>query len=598
MSLSVTPSIYPLQELFPFSQYEVMKKNYAVHFMIVHGQAAKNITWIQKRTLEELERPDPTYHLTPLHLAVMKGDRQMVQFLLEKKVSLTSLDIRSYTVLHHAVICQNSEIEQWIQTADKTAQLVTMKTDSGKTADDLALLLAHQPAKSDQPVFNYFDANTQQMVYGATAEKFKEMTGANYTSHLLTTPKALVNNLLSSLVIDEVKTDLLAECQILYLQDAYQTYLKSPPMIYMGQDSHFSAGYDIYAGQDLVPGQVVTTYLGQEVENPPNDTAYLMKQIDGKAVRNLGPMINDSFPNLAFYTFPSPEGTGNEYMFIALCPIKKGEKLFFDYGKNYDLKWKKHIEMNIPGLEEFFKRRSLLESVTQELFPLGEKLIQQKKKLNPCDKDYQTHKCELGRSWIMELNPIDICIKYIFYTPSTLLYLLAKKIIQPAECLKILTSQQSIIWLNLEEYLPLIQKCVMDFKDCQDKATRHQWDTQFQDVIIEMISTYQLRTIIFLSLEVLKKEMELKRFQDWEKAIAQVKSLSDKMDHIYSKLEQIKVLNQQNTKDPNINELIQQIILLAKEFPKNYKHIVQQILDGYSSLFKISQLKSIFSNVN
>jgi hypothetical protein len=44
-------SPYPLKELFPFADYPKMKGQYALHFMIVHGQASANIAWIKKQPL-------------------------------------------------------------------------------------------------------------------------------------------------------------------------------------------------------------------------------------------------------------------------------------------------------------------------------------------------------------------------------------------------------------------------------------------------------------------------------------------------------------------------------------------------------------------
>lgn len=176
-------SPYDFATLFPVAKFKELSKTHAVHFYLANNPNEKQIEYIKKCSDQQLNLADPQYGLTPLHIAAMKGNSTMVDYLLSRNVVLTVVDKKQYTVLHHLQICQNKELIRRIKKADKNHVLDSMRTVDGKTPEDLKNLLSKKPAAPHEKVFSYLDPETNSIVEGATAETFQKMTGAQYTKY-------------------------------------------------------------------------------------------------------------------------------------------------------------------------------------------------------------------------------------------------------------------------------------------------------------------------------------------------------------------------------------------------------------------------------
>lgn len=94
-----------------------------------------------------------------------------------------------------------------------------------------------------------------------------------------------------------------------------------------------------------------------------------------------------------------------------------------------------------------------------------------------------------------------------------------------------------------------------------------------------------------MSLPWFGKEMDLHfRKEGWNGVIKSIKSLCNRMDLIYNKLDEIDDLKDYNKDDPKISEHMQQIISLVKGFPNRYYHDIARYIFEYIVPFEVPQL--------
>lgn len=494
-------SPYSLKDLFPFNDFNKLKKTCALHFYIAHNQTAKNFAWINKQPLSVLERKDPVYGLTALHLAVMKGDIVMADFLVSKGVSITAVDNRHYTILHHATITRNEEMLAWIVSADKTHQLQPMKMIEGKTAADLEKILSYSPAASNQPVFNYLDSDSGEMVYDADASKFKELTGAHYSDHVLATPKALIRNWqlgeFRELGIPE-------KAMSAYLVEQYEASQEKLPVLYLAQNPNPHIGYDVHAGEDIEPYQIVTVYASELIETPPENGSYLLVDMDGRQTRNLAPMINDGFPNLASYLIHLNNEAGMSAVFISTRKIQKGERLTFDYGRDHATKWNQHTELNVEHLEHAFRSQSLITQMQERIAML------MLARNNPNDG-------LIALKSTIQMIPLT----YLLNTPSSLFYLLAKEILSTCDLIQLLKMPQAaILGNNVDSSLILVEA----FQNAKGKMSNKGLASEFNELILEPLQQKKTKTVIYLLHLICKDGID---DSPWEEQVREVRRTNE-----------------------------------------------------------------------
>lgn len=105
-----------------------------------------------------------------------------------------------------------------------------------------------------------------------------------------------------------------------------------------------SAGLGLFAGQDIPKNACIIEYVGRVIKGEEEYTSrskYLFEvhsrmTIDGRARTNTARYINHSCrPNA------EPETKNRRVFIFAKRPIKNGEEIVYDYGKEY---WKEHIQ--------------------------------------------------------------------------------------------------------------------------------------------------------------------------------------------------------------------------------------------------------------
>ncbi len=188
--------------------------------------------------------------------------------------------------------------------------------------------------------------------------------------------------------------------------------------------------HSLMAGEPISKNQVVTEYLGEWLPGKERSSPYKFGPIDGLLKRNLGPQIDDGFPNLgAFYLYHS--SVPLRILLISLEDIKEGESLNFSYGLNHSVKRGEREEFRLKPMIDFFKTHTLT-SLRAFLKPLSQTLVQNLK-----EEEYFEFEALLNK------------LQYPFHTPKALSILLDEGILKKEEVKE--------FWQRLDNRLYLLQ---------------------------------------------------------------------------------------------------------------------------------------------
>lgn len=423
---------YPFTSMFDQASFVKYKGTHSFHFFLARSKIAPNLDLFKEMLIEQLNIPDPFFGLTPLHIAAMKGYEQIVKFLIDNGANLKACDNRGYNVLHHLQICQNNSIIKLIKETDQEHALDAMKTLDDKTPDDLANILSRKPAAPDEQVFHYLDPRTQTVVRNATAKKFKEMTGAQFTNYLVTSPEVMANNWLHDRTIDSFLDSLQHVEQRNYFQKAYDTYKTNPPFIYIRANLLFG-GFELVAGEEILPHRVICLYLGQETVEEGNGN-YCLAKVDASRIRGLGSFANDGCPNAVTVKSSLDISNGSSSLLMSRVKIAAGEAIKWSYGYGHTVKWDKRYE----DLEELEKRYSDASFDAATL-----KLLECLKNPSASELSYEDK--------FNIITEYTTHVKYLFETPNALIHLIIKKIVSIQIVLLILNAPPVYNYLELPD---------------------------------------------------------------------------------------------------------------------------------------------------
>ncbi|WP_068471216.1 ankyrin repeat domain-containing protein [Candidatus Protochlamydia phocaeensis] len=420
-------SHYKLKELYPSSQFDD-NKSIATQFYLVHNQFEKNQTFITtKLNKKALERKGP-YDLTALHVAAIKGNENAVKILVEKEVEATQ-DRHGWTALHHAVVGGHKKIKNLLLKA--YPELADVKDSNGLTAQDLEKRLT-LPSPSSLS-FKY-KKSKESPVTVKSGEFFQQQTGAALTDRLVSSPDVLVKKWrpVSSPPTDSSFIDLLQKALSFsspsslplpssqtstapldpihqYFSECYPLFKQMPPPVYMSPISKGEHG--LFAEEDIPPYVIIADYLGQEIiPSIHEDDSYVLKSINAKTIRNLGPLINDGFPNVETCSIIDPNTREKVTIIYTTRQIAAGEQFLMHYGPQHSIKLKAHQEFALDELRQAFRETSLTERYQQLV-----------KLITEMDKNHLQDN--------LELETARLKLSYLFHTPSAFLTLIYEGII-------------------------------------------------------------------------------------------------------------------------------------------------------------------------
>ncbi len=356
--------------LYPDTDSQAQRgKTYPFHFMTARNPKEEIlIERIRKATDALIAADDEDHHkLTPLIIAVMKGNTRIVEELLLKEIvraHINDTDAYGWTPLHHAALTSD-EIFQKLRACGANPNCRTILNAS---TDDLKALVAwgikarslehvsfeekpleEETAKTQFKMTSYRDLPyfpPEQLQHLWQQKKFQEEPLANY-------------------VIIRFKHH-------------------APKLVISAIDKE-RGFYGLSAGEELPIGTVIgeyggafreqTTGFGTFSSEEAKKHAYLFKGFDAKEVGNATRFMNCGFSNVA--PLPKVENGVVKVFFVAHQPIQKGEPILYNYGgKAYDVTFGPQTLFNRDKMHAFFKKG--LEAIRKENELVDEQILSSK----------------------------------------------------------------------------------------------------------------------------------------------------------------------------------------------------------------------------
>lgn len=457
--------LYQLQSYFHKDDYR-KDPSRALHFLIINGHT-KTIEWMntikknEKSWIQEIRKSggnpfdiqDPKSGLTPLHLSAIKGNVLVLERLLEENANPFTPDHKGWTAYIHAFVNDRKEIlavlqakgcyplgEEAISDAQIQQRHVFQRT---------ARLLNEAFPEPEEQVFFYLD-HTGHMKAGS-ALQFKEMTGAFFTPCFFATRERLIADRAAAIVpVQDIRRHAVHD----YYKKIY-SQADQEPSLYLARSEHScihaSLGWGVKTNKKVRLGTFLVAYLGkQQLAPDPSRSVYVCGRTDGKHQRNLGPMIQDSFPKAVLIELSEVDGLNSIPIIVAGRDMQKDEEVTYHYGYGQaHVKWGLHVELNQEEMEKYF----LEHPVVQLAKELSFKNVQAR--TDPC-----VHASE---EKIQEFIALDLAIarlRYIFHTPSSMAHLVLKGII---------CAEDALTLMNDSEFLDLIQADA--YKQLQEEIT-------------------------------------------------------------------------------------------------------------------------------
>ena len=428
-----TTSRFPLKDLFPKTKYKEAGKDGALHFLIAYGNPTE--AWIEKLKKETPKLLDHQYgplQITPLGVVAMKGDLKVAKQLIDAGCRVDLADGHLCTPFHYAAMNGDQAMIDLLLEASKVENVAAaaLRNQWGATYEETQHLFIPQFPPADQKVFLYQTAEGD--IVSGTAAEFEQMTGAKYSDRIFLTPEFLIEEWLS---LDSSKAKSEELNQI--LKQKYEIYLQKPPELYLVKNEAIQ-GYDVYTNEDIAIGQVIVPYSGLMTTEKHPGVAYHFDGTEAIFQRNLGPMINDGLPNCFPIPMSDVQGIPRSEVFIALKDLPKGTRLLWNYGISYSGKFQHHLELNAGEMETAFKKTPLKEFV---------KAIQKISK-NRGKKSESLEQILSNEEKISKL-------RYLIHTPSAIVSLIIKGIINGEELARILKDPTFVSAMEIPENMLL-----------------------------------------------------------------------------------------------------------------------------------------------
>ncbi len=294
---------------------------------------------------EKINNKFTDFLLTPLHIAVMKGNLIVAKLLLANGANPNETDYKKYTPVHHAHITGDSEMSE--------------------------LLIAH----GANPSLVNNDKLSVELIQRFT----RRITGHEHVTNVLYDQQCFPSsvNLINEMVVSRqqlveqwgsANSNPVVQVASSWYQ-SYQKYKQNPPSLRIERVAKNDIGNPInitmcgvYADSPIGKNTIITEYLGSIVSKNDNTTSpYRLAQIDAQRYRSVGSMTNDAFPNAMNIEILNLEGLPERSFLVAVKDIAPGEEITWDYTLTSDLKRTGHKELKPGALKKYFKEHSILE---------------------------------------------------------------------------------------------------------------------------------------------------------------------------------------------------------------------------------------------
>lgn len=294
---------------------------------------------------EKINNKFTDFLLTPLHIAVMKGNLIVAKLLLANGANPNATDYKKYTPVHHAHITGDLEMSELLIAYGANPSLVNN--------DKLSVELIQRFTRR---------ITGHEHVKNVSYDKQCFPNSVNLINEMVVSRQQLVDQWGSA------NSDLVVPVASSWYK-SYQEYQQNPPSLRIERVAKNDIGNPInikmcgvYADSAIEKNTIITEYLGSIVSKNDNSTSpYRLDQIDSLRYRSVGSMTNDAFPNAMITRILNLEGLEERSFLVAVKDIAPGEEITWDYTITSDVKRTGHKELKPGALRKYFKEHSILE---------------------------------------------------------------------------------------------------------------------------------------------------------------------------------------------------------------------------------------------
>ena len=226
-----------------------------------------------------------------------------------------------------------------------------LRTEEQGTFEDLQRLVNPLLPRAEDVVCQYREGERTRP---CTASEFTQLTGAEFFNGMYATRESLVSywQNLSRLELDAFFEVTVGDTE------------NFPQLSFGKEREDAPQGYDVFVEEAVREGELVTSFGGELSVD--SDSEYFLGCTDAGNRRNLGPMINDGFPNVAFV--PQCQGGVVTSFVEAIGDLEAGDLVATDYGIDHFSKlYEPHIEGRPVALKAFVEGADLEQMFSQKL---------------------------------------------------------------------------------------------------------------------------------------------------------------------------------------------------------------------------------------
>jgi len=419
-----------LNELIPIAQRQ--DESLKIHVLSLNGDVEGLTAWLADPVQAEkrVNVEATAMKLYPLHICAMLGHTECARILTSVAAcNINPQDVSGATPMIHAAAGGHNAMLELLKS--KKPKLL-LDNRGGGFQHVLRQMILPKPES-----VNFLYKNDKGEIAQGDGTMFKHLVGADLLEreHFISTEEWLkiwrANNRGSDL-------------QPLSLDQKYEDYCQNPPKIYL--EKHQLVGWNVCAGQDILPGMVIGEYIGEIIEgsgvaktlkerfSKEKNKEFVMGNIDAIRFRNMIPMINDSFPNASMLSLKNKKGMTQRDVLVAIDKIKAGDSITFSYGLGHDIRMQKRCELRLDAMLKYFRTHCTKDgtfwNLTANAFNERDRLLRVGVLPEPASLlDFQA-------------------IIYIFSTPAALLFLLCERAIPWKDVVNILSDANLVNFIT------------------------------------------------------------------------------------------------------------------------------------------------------
>ena len=293
---------------------------------------------------DSINTPTLTRLWTPVHIAVIAGNDEALQALIDQGAKLDVFDKSKWTPLHHATLL--GRVKQIKMLADAGANQM-LESMTGGTCHDMLCCLESVDKKESISIPLLGEEGDKRLTFG----EFKQLTGATFLSETHLSPELMFREW-----EDAVPYKAVLPLEAEYAKQ-YRSFCLNPPIHRLKKVIHnsrgeilaSSPGLGLYANRKYHCGELMGEYKGLFTMGN-TVSAYALAYKNGKGVealkyRNEIPQINDGFINVVLMPGRCIAGLTARGLFVTADVVNVGEQFCWNYG------YSPHLKIGFPYAE-------------------------------------------------------------------------------------------------------------------------------------------------------------------------------------------------------------------------------------------------------